>query len=427
MIDGNLYIIFERFAISILIGALIGLERQHEVIKILKDKSEGEAGIRTFSFYALLGSISGYLSEFYGNSIILVSFSALTIMIFINYYFDAKNNSAKGITTEISGFLTFFVGLITIHGEILIAVSIAILITFMLSIKTYTEKLSKKITNEDIFATLEFIFLSFVILPILPNQSYGPFKFFNPYQLWLFVVIILGVSFVGYIATKIVGSDKGIGITAILGGLASSTAVTLSFAGRSKDTKELSISFALGIVTASSIMFIRMILILGLIDTTLAIIIAPIMFAMGSSGLLYSYYLYIKSKKESSKKQSVKLKNPFRLSQGLYFALLYSFILLIVDISKHIWGTSGVTIISFISGLPDVDAISISLAKLTHDTISIKTAITGIFLASIANTLTKGGLTLSLATKKTSVYTIIGFVIIIIIGTIAYFYSIHFL
>ena len=404
-----------KFVIATLLGSLIGLERQFAVWKVAEETDRGYVGIRTFSFYALIGAVSAYLGEFYGPSIIIASFAGVLLLVGGYYYFTAERLGDRGITTEVSSLLTFLVGVIVVKGNVILGIAVAVIITFLLSLKPRTEKLSKKITEEELFAIMEFILVSFVILPILPNKGYGPYNFFNPYEIWLFVVLILGVSFAGYIAIRIIGTGKGIGITSILGGLASSTAVTLSFARRSASNPELSMPLSMGIVTASSIMFFRMIIIIWIINRTLALTVFIPLALAGSVGILYSAYLYYKAR-TSTQSEYVKLSNPFRLSQGIYIGVLYSIIIYLVEWGKHKWGTSGVTWISFISGLTDVDPISLSLSKLGGDKIAIPLAAKGTILAAIANSIAKLFLSGILGSKRLFIYTSAGFILMIITG-----------
>ncbi len=402
-----------KFVIATLLGSLIGLERQFAVWRVTEEADRGYVGIRTFSFYALIGAVSAYLGEFYGPVVIVASFVGILLLIAGYYYFTAERLGDRGITTEVSSLLTFWIGVIVVKGNIILGVAVAVIITFLLSLKPRTERLIKKITEEELFAIMEFVLVSFVILPILPNKGYGPYDFFNPYEIWLFVVLILGVSFAGYIAIKIIGPGKGIGVTSILGGLASSTAVTLSFARRSATNPELSMPLSMGIVTASSIMFFRMIVIIWIINRSLALtVLAPLALA-GTAGILYSIYLLYKSRSVTGS-QEVKLSNPFRLSQGIYIGVLYSVIIYLVEWAKHRWGTSGVTWISFISGLPDVDPIILSLSKLGGEKISLALAAKGVVLAAIANSITKLLLAGILGSRKMLLYTSIGFGIMIL-------------
>ncbi len=413
-----------KFVIATLLGSLIGLERQFAVRRFADESDRGYVGIRTFSFYSLLGAIAEYLGNRYGVSIVIASFSGLLVFIAGYYYFTATMLKDRGITTEVSSLITFWLGVLVVDGEITLAVTIAVIVTFLLSLKPRTEKLIKKITEDELFAILEFVLVSFVILPILPNKGYGPYAFFNPYEIWLFVVLILGVSFAGYIAIRIIGPQRGIGVTSLLGGLASSTAVTVSFARRSVEEEELSPAFAMGVILASSIMFFRMIIIIWVINEELMkSVLFPLTF-IGLVGVAFSAFLYFKKRVSSPEKSEIKLSNPFRLSQGIYIGVLYSLIIYLVEWGKHRWGASGVTWISFISGLPDVDAITLSLSKLGGEKISLSLATKGIVIASIANSITKMFLALLLGSKEMRKISAAGFILLIIAGLISLYFFI---
>ena len=413
-----LSIIF-KFVIATLLGSLIGLERQFAVRRWGDKIDRGYIGIRTFSFYALLGAIAEYIGMKEGVWIIIVSFSGLFLLVTAYYYFTVTKVGDRGITTEVSSLITFWLGALVIRGDTVLAVTLAVVVTFLQSIKPRTDKLTKKVTEEELFAVLEFVLLSFVVLPILPNKGYGPYNFFNPYEIWLFVVLILGISFAGYLAIKFVGPGRGIGLTSLLGGLASSTAVTLSFSRRSVSNPELSGVLSMGIITASSIMYFRMIVIIWVINQTLGKLLLIPLGLSGIGGLVFAAYLYYIERKHVKRSEQITLSNPFRLSQGIYLGLLYTVIIYLVEYVKHVWGSKGVLWFSFISGLPDVDPILLSFSKLGGKEVSLLIAAKGVIIASIANSITKMVLTYILGRKKVKNVGVAGFLIMIFISLIS--------
>jgi uncharacterized membrane protein (DUF4010 family) len=238
----------------------------------------------------------------------------------------------------------------------------------------------------------------------------------NPYRIWLMVVFISGISFLGYILIKIVGSREGIGLTGFLGGLASSTAVTLSFSQRSQDQSSLAKPFALAITVAWTMMFARVLLEVAAINPELLRVVWLPMIAAGLAGLVYSLYLYFAQSWEEE--GSVSFTNPFELGPALKFGLLYAVILVVARTAQIYFGETGVYFSSVLSGLADVDAITVSMAQLSASVsgIPLRTASRAIVLATMANTLVKGGIVVVLGSGSLRKAIIPGFLLIIATG-----------
>jgi uncharacterized membrane protein (DUF4010 family) len=257
------------------------------------------------------------------------------------------------------------------------------------------EDLSRRIGPQDIAAALQFGVITLVVLPILPDKTYGPLDVLNPRDIWKMVVLIAGINLIGYVAIKVLGSRQGIGLAGLLGGLASSTAVALGFSRRSRNETQLSPALALGIVLASSIMFIRVLIEAFTVNAELGrILVAPVASA-GGVGILACTYLWFsqsrrvgKTKKSRTRQaeENIEVSNPFELWPAVQFGLLYGLILFISRWAQDEAGTAGVYISSAVAGLTDVDAITLSLSRLAGDTITKKVAAQGITLAALANT-----------------------------------------
>jgi uncharacterized membrane protein (DUF4010 family) len=257
--------------------------------------------------------------------------------------------------------------------------------------------LIRHITREDVYATLKFAVITAIILPVLPNQSYGPppLDVFNPYKAWLMVVLISGISFLGYMLIKIVGARQGIGLTGLLGGLTSSTAVTLSFAQRSQDQRELARPFALAITSAWAVMFIRVVVAVAALNVSLLRVLWLPLAASAAVGLTYCAYLYLSQR--SDEKGDVAFSNPFELGPAVKFGLLYMAILVVAKAAQTYLGDTGVYISSIVAGAADVDAITLSMAELSRagGGLDLRTAAQAIVLAAMSNTITKGGIVLA--------------------------------
>ena len=404
-----------KFLIALAIGALIGTERERKQFKRVEF-----AGIRTFTLIALLGVISAYISVFYPYFIIL-SFLGLILMVALSYYQSSMDGGDIGITTEIVALLTFILGALCFTDDgLLIAPIIAIIITVLLASKSYLHHFIRRISEKELINTLKFLIIAFVILPLLPNQTMGPLEVFNPYQIWLIVVFISAISYTGYVAIRLIGPERGLSLTGIIGGLVSSTAVTTAMAARVKETESLIQIAVFATVIASSMMFIRILFEVLVINTSLFWLLILPMLSMGVTGVFLAYIIW-KITREKDIDTDIKLKNPFSLKPALIFGLLFIAILFLSKIADIYFGSAGIYVTSLISGVADVDAITISMALLAKGTVSQEVAVNAITLAAISNTLVKFLIALFFGSRKFGKLIGIIFAVIIIIGLITIF------
>jgi uncharacterized membrane protein (DUF4010 family) len=390
--------LFYRFGTALLIGLLVGLQREYAHLRLEREeKSFG--GTRTFALLGLLGCTAALLAEQLHSAWAFVAIVAVIGGLLMIAYAATVRRGEIGMTTEAAAVVTILAGALCFHGELAIAAAVGVAMTVLLALKLQTRKLVRNITQADVYATLTFAVITLIILPVLPARSYGPppFDVLVPYKIWLMVVFISGISFLGYLLIKIVGARRGVGLTGLLGGLASSTAVTLSFAQRSRHTRGLERPFALAILLAWSVMFVRVIVEVAVINRTLlSIVWIPLTAALAVS-TAYSVYLY-RSQSLGKQDEEDRFKNPFELGPALTFGLLYAVILLAANAARLYFGNAGIYFSSIVSGLADVDAITLSLAELSRNTqeLELHTAARGIVLAAVANTLVKGGIVLGM-------------------------------
>ena len=403
-----------KFLIALALGALIGIERER--------KKEGAefAGVRTFILIAILGTISAYLSQDFPYFWI-VSFAGLVVLVGLSYLVTTRKNDDVGITTEIAAYLTFVLGMLCFADEgMLLAPILAIIITTLLAIKPHLHQFAHRVSEKELINTLKFLIIAFVILPILPDEVMGPLAVFNPFQIWLMVVFISAISFTGYILMKIIGPERGLGVTGIVGGLVSSTAVATSMAARVKESGLLMKAAVFATVVASSMMFLRMLFEVSVINPTLLPKLSAPMMVMGVLGIILGIFVWRRTEVRQMD-ADLKLDNPFSLKPALIFGALFLAILFLSKIANIYLGSSGVYLASIISGVADVDAITISMALLAPDTISNNTAVTAITLAAISNTVFKFLITLFLGTRKFARNIGIIFLVVILAGLITIF------
>lgn len=385
------YLIVKQISIALIIGMMIGLQRE------MRYKEKGErnfAGTRTFALIALWGYLSAWMQTLVPLflPVSLMVFGALVLISYIK-------STTKGTTTEMAAIVTFALGVMLYFSLEAYAISLAVVMLFLLEIKGDIVKLKEHISAEDLSAATLFLMMTFVVLPLLPDKMVDPFEIFNPYKTWLMVVLIAGISFMGYIAIKILGNRRGIYLTAIFGGLVSSTAVTITlsklYAVKSLFLKNL----AAGIAIASTIMYLRVLLETSFFNLSLTKALAiPY---LGASLLGFAFIVYLYKHEVHQKIEPTQINsNPLALSEALKLGLLFGLIFGSIGIFQSKFGDSGVYIISFLSGLTDVDAITLSLSQLALHKISQETAIHGIIIATIVNSLVKLGIVFVLGGKK---------------------------
>ena len=412
--------LFLRFGVALGIGILVGLQREYAEYSVDKNRADMFAGVRTFALLGLLGCSAAYLADITASIWLLIVISLVVgTLITVAYLIIAWRSQEVGLTTEVAAILTLLTGALAYWDQITMAAAIGVATTVLLALKFELRTLVTQITREDIYATLRFAVITVIILPILPDQGLGPapFDVLNPYKIWLMVVLISGISFLGYVLNKLVGARQGIGLTGLLGGLTSSTAVTMSFSQRSQTQTQLAKPFALAVIVAWTMMFPRVLIEVRIVNPALLSVLWPPIVAAGVAGLLYSAYLYFLQRPE--KDEEISFTNPFELGPAIQFGLMYAVILLIsrfVELSPL--GSAGIYLSSIVSGLVDVDAITLSLAQLSSAPggIELKVAERAIVLAAMSNTAVKGAIVVftgSAALRKTLLP---AFILILVVG-----------
>lgn len=372
---------------ALAIGFLIGIERGWSGRR--EDEGQRVAGIRTFSLIGLLGGVLALLSQEISPWIMVAGFVSVSALVIAAHILDVVRNDDVGTTTAFSMMLTFALAAWAAYGHQVPAMAVTVIAVLLLGHKPGLHRWLTKVTPQDFFAGLKLLVISVVLLPLLPDKGYGPWEALNPYWTWWMVVLISGLSFLGYVVIQIAGERMGMIVTAIAGGLASSTAVTFSLARFARE--KTSLIFSAGVLVASSIMFFRVMIEVFVVHAALMhrLWLPLVIMLLGLMASLL--WIWRKPAKDAQgQEQKIELKNPLQLGMALQFGALLAVILLLSEAMKEWFGNQGVYVLSVVSGLMDVDAITLSLSRSAHSDLAAEVAIMGIVLACAANTIFKG-------------------------------------
>lgn len=387
---------FISIGIALAAGLLIGLERERaEEPETARGSFLG--GLRTYPLFALLGVLSMLLSPQLSWAGPLLAFTGLLVLVALSYADDVKKDRDRGLTTEASILITFLLGALAgsngavepASRRVLVVAALAVIVTFLLSSKPRLRVLVDRVSKDDFYATLKFLIVVVLVLPLLPNETLGPLDVINPFEVGLMVVLIAGLSFLGYLSSRVLGTGRGLIVTALLGGLVSSTAVTLSFAGRARREPSLAPVAAFAIVCASVIMFGRILVEVAVVHRPLLQQLTVPIVGMAFAGALAAARLYRTASPHGPVSSTVSLSNPFELSSAVRFGLLFAAVLLGTKAAQLYAGASGMYFTAAVAGVTDVDAITLSTASFAKDGLDPRVASTTILVGATANTMAK--------------------------------------
>ena len=416
---------FEDLGLALLMGGLIGLERErnHQDLKIAKETHEF-GGLRTMTLVTIYGFLVYRL--FSDNLVIfaLLSFGYIALVL-ASYVMSSIQNKNSGATTEIAGLFAFLIGLLVGGNFELYATVITLLVVVIMYFKAPLHRFAHRLGNEELYDTLKFIAVVFVVLPLLPNQFYGPLDVLNPYEIWFVVVLICSISFASYVGIKLMGAKNGIGLGGFLGGLISSTAVALSFSQLSKKSQKVVNPFIFGILIAASAMFIRVLFTVSVVNNDLLKPLLVPLLAMAATGFLLSLYFWFRKQGQPTADLSSKdldLKSPFELGAAIKFGVIFAALLFASKFAAQSFGNVGLYLTAFFSGTFDVDAITVSMAHLTMEgSITAQTGSMGVLIAVMTNTLSKGAIVLFFASREVGRKTLLSMMSIVAVGAVTFF------
>lgn len=373
-----------RILSAFAIGFFIGTERGW------KGKMEADGarigGIRTFTLIGIFGGICGLLHERTGEWVLVAGFLAMTAMTVTSYLVDTRNSNDIGTTTAYTKLITFGLGAWAALGYYMYALGTTVGVIAILGTKPELHRWLRGMEAHEIRAGIKMLAISLVMLPLLPDQGYGPWEAINPRWIWWMVVLISGISFIGYFAVKYIDDRKGILVTSLTGGLASSTAVTLSMAGFARSQKGQSI-FMAGVMLASTIMPFRVMVEVAIVNLPLLGRLWIPLVVLAASVLAGGLWLW---GRQNVQAEPIELENPLNIVRALKFGAFLALILFLGTATQEFLGDRGVYVLSVLSGVMDVNAITLSLSRLSLYEISDRTAVYGIILAAATNTISKG-------------------------------------
>jgi uncharacterized membrane protein (DUF4010 family) len=397
---------FQQLGIALLMGLLVGLQREHAASPL--------AGLRTFPLITILGSICALLDQKMGwpGVAVAAGFAGVIVLVAVGTFTRFLADEAdRGLTTEFAILLMYGVGAYVVLGEMLIAVAIGAGVAVLLQFKPELHGIAARLGDEDLRAIMQFALITCIVLPVLPNRAYGPYAVFNPFQIWLMVVLIVGISLGGYIVYKFFGARAGTLACGILGGLISSTATTASYARLSAVTPTRAPVDALVIVIASSMVYARVL-------TEIAVV-APgfLPHAVGPIAIMAAVSLVSALawawRAKDRRTEALEQGNPSRLGSAVLFGGMYALVLFALAIVKDLVGNHGLYAVAVLSGLTDMDAITLSTAQMTRQPTSASDpgidptmAWRLIVVAAIANLAFKAGIVALFGSQRLTRYVV---------------------
>lgn len=393
--------IFYKFVVALGIGFIIGMQREHSYF----DSSDRHpAGVRTFAMTGLCGALVAFLCALMESSApfvaVFVVIGLLLVASHVAFGVSHKDETA-GITTSVALILVFLLGCLCWYNRLLEAGVGMVVLLFLLNAKKQLHDFATKISKDDIIATVKFAVITLMILPFLPNKAMGPagLEVLNPHTIWLFVVFISGIGFVSYVLIKVIGPGKGIWLTGLFGGLASSTALTLNMVARSRENESYASVFSMSIVLSWAVMYARLYLIcVFLMPSLWAVLAAPLLVPVVPS-LGYAVFLKLKDGREHAPRNS-NFSNPFKLLPAIKFGLVFTAVMFVANAARVYLGNGALIGCSFLGGAAEMDAVAFSLIDMAvKESIVHKELVLALLFASLANTITKGCLVFFLGAK----------------------------
>lgn len=378
--------LFSRLAVALAIGLMVGLERGWRA-RGVEDHGRA-AGLRTFGLAGLMGGVCGVLSSQLGPQIVGIAFLAFSAAFGAFSWLEAKAKSTLSATTLIAGMLTFLLGAMAAFGDLTAAIAAAVSMTVLLALRSQLHSWLSRVTWEEIRAGLILMVMSFLLLPILPNRAIDPWGAVNLHEVWLLAIMMALISFIGYVAVRLFGDSLGIIVTAAAGGLASSTATTLTFARMGREQPGSRNLLVGGILISGAVMALRVGVIASVLNATLlGSLAAPLGAAAGTLGLIAMLFVFRPVDKGNyHAAPMLEISNPLVLGTSIKLSAFIIVVMLAAELVQRAWGNAGVLAVAALSGIADVDALTLSMARMDGP---LQLAAQAILLAVAVNTASK--------------------------------------
>lgn len=395
-----------RALIALGLGFLVGLEREYARVV---DREEQFAGVRTYALVALFGFLAAFLAERYGPLLFTAALVLYAALVITSYALTARSGS-YGITTELSSVLTFLVGAVVFQGYVLLATILTVAITLLLSFKLPLHRFIATLTPKEIRAFVQFVIISAVVLPVLPAGPFGPGGVWDLRDIWTMVVLVSGISLAGYLLAKILGTERGTLLTGLVGGLVSSTAVTLGLSRRTRGQAGVKRAVeAVAIVAASAVLYPRILLETWAVNRPLAGRLALPVLAIAAVAIGAALFLHRRDGGKDGVAEKMALSNPLNFGVALQFAAIYMAVQWLMALADQRFSTEGLYGASLVFGATDMDAITLSLARRSTAPDAYRTGVTAILLATLSNTVMKYAIVLFFGDRTLRRYVGVGF------------------
>lgn len=393
---------FVSLAVAVAAGLLLGAERQQSATAAGRSDF---GGIRTFPMVALLGALGALARPVAGAWLMAALFAGVVALVVVSHARTASRDEI-GISTEVACLLAYGLGalagmrdLLPDSDRFLLVGTTTAAVLALLALKEPLHGFARRLSADDVYATTKFVVLALIILPVLPRGTFGPLDVIAPYKIGKMIALVAGVSFAGYAASRLVGSARGLLVAGLLGGLVSSTAVTMTYSGRGRAEPSIASLCAVAIIAACSTMFARLVVVVAIVDRALLPALAPPLAVTAAVGFAVAFARYRKAsaaaEADSREGAEPALRNPFELRQAVTFGLLYGVVLFIAKAAQRGAGSAGLYASSVLAGLTDVDAITLSVVDMHRGGLASATAATAIMLAALTNTVVKAGVAIS--------------------------------
>ena len=401
---------FLTLGIALGLGLLVGLQRERS------PSSTHVGGVRTFPLVTLLGAMCAMLGPELAPWLAAVSFSGVVAAgILANIIGMKRGDPEPGMTTEVAMMVMFVVGVMLASDLREVGVALGVGTAILLQLKEQLHTWARRLGDRDIHAVLQFALITFIVLPVLPDQTYGPFDVLNPHRIWLMVVLVVGISLAGYVAFRVLGKTHGTLVSGLVGGLISSTATTVSYARRAKGAREIEGAACAILLLATLVMFGRVIAEIRVVSPGHAAEIATPVAIMAAVTMACAALSLLGHGRDGG--EMPEQGNPTELKSALLFGGLYAVILLLVAAAKDWFGDAGIYAVAAISGLTDMDAITLTAGRLAErGRLEPETAWRAVVLASMSNLVFKTGVVWALGGLRLAIRVGVWFGVLMLAG-----------